>query len=51
MTSQTAVRRIRPREAIIWTAVAILGAVSWGTIALARGEQINAVWLLFAAIA
>jgi carbon starvation protein len=51
MSSQTAVRRIRPREAIVWTAVAILGAVSWGTIALARGEQINAVWLLFAAIA
>jgi carbon starvation protein len=51
MSSQTAVRRIRPREALVWTAVAILGAVSWGTIALARGEQINAVWLLFAAIA
>jgi carbon starvation protein len=51
MTSQTAARRIRPREALVWTAVAILGAVSWGTIALARGEQINAVWLLFAAIA
>jgi carbon starvation protein len=51
MSSQTAVRRISPREALVWTAVAILGAVSWGTIALARGEQINAVWLLFAAIA
>jgi carbon starvation protein len=36
---------------LIWTAVAILGAVAWGTIALARGEQINAVWLLFAALA
>jgi carbon starvation protein len=51
MSSQTVARRIRPREALIWTAVAIVGAVSWGTIALARGEQINAVWLLFAAIA
>jgi carbon starvation protein len=51
MSSQTVARRIRPGEALIWTAVAIAGAVSWGTIALARGEQINAVWLLFAAIA
>jgi carbon starvation protein len=51
MSSQTVARRIRPREALIWTAVAIAGAVSWGTIALARGEQINAVWLLFAALA
>jgi carbon starvation protein len=51
MSSQTAARRITPREALIWTAVAILGAVSWGAIALARGEQINAVWLLFAAVA
>jgi carbon starvation protein len=42
---------IKPREALVWTAVAILGAVSWGIVALARGEQVNAVWLLFAALA
>ena len=51
MSVPTAARRTRPRAALIWTAVAILGAVSWGVVALARGEQINAVWLLFAAIA
>src|ERR671924_300580 len=51
MINRTFTRRVRPREALIWTAVAILGAVAWGTIALARGEQINAVWLLFAALA
>jgi carbon starvation protein len=50
MGSPIAVRRIKPREALIWTAVAVLGAVSWGIVALARGEQINAVWLLFAAL-
>jgi carbon starvation protein len=44
-------RRLKPREALVWTAVAILGAVSWGIVALVRGEQINAVWLLFAALA
>jgi carbon starvation protein len=43
-------RRIRPREALVWTAVAIIGAVAWGIVALVRGEQINAVWLLFAAL-
>jgi carbon starvation protein len=49
MSSPAAVR-IRPREALVWTLVAILGAVSWGIVALVRGEQINAVWLLFAAL-
>jgi carbon starvation protein len=35
----------------IWIGVAIVGAVCWGMLALARGETINAGWLLFAAIA
>jgi len=35
---------------VIWTAVALLGAVAWGILALSRGEEINAVWLLFAAL-
>jgi carbon starvation protein len=38
------------RSIVIWTAVALLGAVAWGILALARGEDINAVWLLFAAL-
>ena len=50
MSSPTSARRIKPREVVIWTAVAIVGAVSWGIVALVRGEQINAVWLLFAAV-
>ena len=50
MSSPTAVRRFKPREALVWTAVALLGAVGWGIVALVRGEQINAVWLLFAAL-
>jgi carbon starvation protein len=49
MKRPTAVR-ITPREALVWTAVAVLGGVSWGIVALVRGEQINAVWLLFAAL-
>jgi Carbon starvation protein, predicted membrane protein len=35
---------------IIWLFVAILGAVSFGILALSRGEHVNAVWLILAAI-
>jgi len=50
VSSMTAtVRRMSPRQIAVWTAVAILGAVAWGIIALVRGERINAVWLIFAA--
>ncbi|MFD2093047.1 carbon starvation CstA family protein [Blastococcus deserti] len=35
---------------LIWTAVAVVGAVCWGVLALARGETISALWLLFAAL-
>ncbi len=40
----------RTRTIAIWTAVALAGAVSWGVIALVRGEQISAVWLIAAAL-
>jgi carbon starvation protein len=35
----------------IWVVVALVGALCWGMLALARGETINAGWLLFAALA
>jgi carbon starvation protein len=44
------VNRINVRSVVIWTAVAIVGAVSWAVLALARGENVNAVWLLGAAL-
>jgi hypothetical protein len=28
----------------------VLGAVAWGVLALARGESVNAVWLIVAAL-
>src|SRR3979411_495740 len=34
---------------LIWSSVAILGALGLGTIALHRGEEINATWLVLAA--
>ncbi|WP_201260947.1 carbon starvation CstA family protein [Embleya scabrispora] len=36
---------------LIWTVVALIGAAGWGVVALARGEEISAVWLIFAAVA
>ena len=35
---------------IVWLLVAVLGAISFGTLALSRGEHVNAVWLVLAAI-
>ena len=49
----TAPRRTRSlsvRSIVIWTAVALVGAVAWGVLALSRGEQINAAWLIVAAV-
>ena len=39
-----------PRTILLWTAVALAGAVAWGVVALARGEEISAVWLVVAAL-
>src|SRR3990172_10827758 len=44
---------VMPRRllaAIAWGAVALLGALAFGTIALSRGETINSIWLLTAAV-
>ena len=35
---------------LLWPAVAVLGAAALGTIALHRGETINAAWLVIAAV-
>jgi carbon starvation protein len=42
--------KARTRSIVIWTAVAVVGAVAWGVIALVRGEQISAAWLILAAL-
>jgi carbon starvation protein len=38
------------RAKLAWTGIAILGALSLGIVALSRGETINAVWLVLAAV-
>jgi carbon starvation protein len=42
--------RMTPRSMLIWGAVAVVGAVCWGVLALSRGEQISAIWLVGAAL-
>jgi len=39
----------KPLRALLWIAIAAIGALAIGTIALHRGEQINAMWLVVAA--
>ncbi len=47
---------IRPKmvwtwpKALLWALVAIVGAIGWSVLALARGEQISAVWFLIVAL-
>ena len=40
----------KPLRILIWTSVVAVGALSLATIALHRGEQINALWLVVAAV-
>jgi len=39
-----------PLSKLIWVIVAIIGAVSFGILAVSKGEHVNAVWLVLAAI-
>src|SRR4051812_44084898 len=41
---------MRARSIAIWSAVAVVGAIAWGVIALVRDEQISAAWLILAAV-
>src|SRR5882762_2271997 len=40
----------RLASALVWGAIAVLGAAAFGVLALSRGESINAAWLLIAAL-
>ena len=35
---------------ILWVLIAVAGAVSWGVLALHRGETVSAAWLILAAV-
>ena len=49
-TATSTTGRWTPRRIALWTAVAVVGAVAWGILALARGESVNAAWLIVAAL-
>ncbi|MGF3054005.1 carbon starvation CstA family protein [Microbacterium sp. YY-03] len=40
-----------PLKIAIWVAIALLGGVAWVMLALVRGETVNAIWFVFAAVA
>ncbi|WP_329035672.1 carbon starvation protein A [Streptomyces sp. NBC_01725] len=42
--------RLTPKSIVIWALVALVGAVGWGVLALSRGEEISAAWMLAAAL-
>lgn len=39
-----------PTKIAVWVAIALLGGLSWVMIAIVRGETINAIWFVFAAV-
>lgn len=40
----------RASGTLLWSAIALLGAFAFGTIALAHGERISALWIVIAAV-
>src|ERR1700757_1453450 len=38
------------KNKLVWAAIAVLGAVALGVVALKRGEPVNAMWLVIAAL-
>ncbi|MEU6697947.1 carbon starvation CstA family protein [Pseudonocardia sp. NPDC046786] len=39
-----------PLKIAIWTTIALLGGLGWVMLALVRGETVNAIWFVFAAV-
>ena len=39
-----------PIKIAIWAAIALLGGVAWVVLAVVRGETVNAIWFVFAAV-
>ena len=40
----------RLRTIVVWSLVALVGAACWAVLALSRGEEVSALWILFAAL-
>ncbi|SDL95584.1 carbon starvation CstA family protein [Streptomyces wuyuanensis] len=48
--SNTSQRRTTPQSIAVWVLVALVGAAGWSVLALSRGEEVSAVWMLAAAL-
>ncbi|WP_398921720.1 carbon starvation CstA family protein [Streptomyces sp. I6] len=48
--STTSPRSMTPRAIAVWALVALVGAGGWSVLALSRGEEVSAVWMLAAAL-
>ncbi|MCI1020286.1 carbon starvation protein A [Microbacterium sp. C5A9] len=42
--------RWTPLKIVLWVAIAVLGGVAWTMLAIVRGETVNAIWFVFAAV-
>ena len=40
-----------PLKIALWAAIALLGGLGWVMLAIVRGETVNAIWFVFAAVA
>ncbi|MFG2662723.1 carbon starvation CstA family protein [Streptomyces sp. NPDC048387] len=49
-TQRAPAAKATPQSIAAWVLVALIGAVGWGVLALARGEEVSAAWLLAAAL-
>ncbi|MEW2565500.1 carbon starvation CstA family protein [Streptomyces sp. NPDC057621] len=43
-------RKASPRNIVIWTLVALIAAAGWSVLALSRGEEVSAAWMVAAAL-
>ena len=47
---QRAHRRWTPAKIALWAVIALLGGAGWFMLAVYRGESVNAIWFVFAAV-
>ncbi|NEB79751.1 carbon starvation protein A [Streptomyces sp. SID14478] len=43
-------RTATPRSIVVWTVVGLVGAAGWAVLALSRGEDVSAAWMVAAAL-
>ncbi|MCO7204273.1 carbon starvation protein A [Microbacterium sp. CnD16-F] len=43
--------RWTPLKIVVWAAIALAGGLGWTMLAIVRGETVNAIWFVFAAVA